>query len=159
MHLIDVNTFQDKESIYKQILPQLNALVEGEPDRIANISNIIAVIHHTFSHHWTGIYFVKQNELVLGPFQGPVACTRIAYGKGVCGTSWQKAQAIIVPDVHQFEGHIACSALSNSELVVPIIKNNQVLAILDIDSVDFKAFNEVDKKYVEEVAVLISNFL
>jgi GAF domain-containing protein len=159
MQVIDINSQQDKESIYKQLLPQLHALVEGEADMIANISNLLAAIHHTFNHHWTGVYFVKQNQLVLGPFQGPVACTRIAYGKGVCGTSWQKAETIIVPDVHQFEGHIACSALSNSEIVVPIIRNNEVCAILDVDSVDFGTFDSVDQYFLEQVAGLISRFL
>jgi GAF domain-containing protein len=150
---VDVN--QPKHLVYEQLTAQIDALVSTETDLIANMANICAVLHHTFNWHWTGFYLVKNDELVLGPFQGPVACTRIAYGKGVCGTTWKEQQTIIVPNVHEFQGHIACSALSNSEIVVPVKVNGEVIAVLDVDSEHMNHFDEIDKHYLEEISQLI----
>jgi len=143
-----------KQQDYQEAITEITGVVSGEPDLIANLSNITAIIKQKFNFWWVGFYLVKENELVLGPFQGPVACTRIKKGKGVCGTSWQKKETIIVPDVHEFPGHIACSAASNSEIVVPVIHDNEVSMVLDIDSVDYNTFDETDKKYLEEIAVI-----
>jgi len=125
-----------KEEQYESLLPQIKALLEGESDLIANLANITGALKEQFNWLWVGFYLVKNDELVLGPFQGPVACTRIKKGKGVCGASWAKAQTLIVPDVEKFPGHIACSSLSRSEIVVPIIRNNKVLGVLDVDSIE-----------------------
>jgi len=146
----------DKEEAYRSLLPQIKALIDGEPDLIANLANITAALKQQFNWLWVGFYLVKEDELVLGPFQGPIACTRIRYGKGVCGTSWEKAETLIVADVEKFPGHIACSSLSRSEIVVPIIKNNKVVAVLDVDSEELKNFDELDKQYLEEVVSWIS---
>lgn len=149
-----------KQETYQALLPQIESLVAGETDEIANMANVAAALHETFSFWWTGFYRVeRQNgtasvesaQLVLGPFQGPVACTRIPYGKGVCGTAWQRAETVIVPNVHEFAGHIACSSASNSEIVVPVIHHNQVVAVLDIDSTDFNTFDNTDKYYLEQI--------
>ncbi len=148
-------TAGDKASQYQALIPQIKALVEGEPDLIANLANITAALKEQFGWLWVGFYVVKNEELVLGPFQGPIACTRIRYGKGVCGTSWQQAATLIVPDVEKFPGHIACSSLSKSEIVVPVIRNQQVVAVLDIDSIDYNQFDETDKKYLEQTLELI----
>ncbi|MGN0227041.1 MAG: GAF domain-containing protein [Paludibacteraceae bacterium] len=129
--------------------------MSGEPDFVARMANVSAVLHDAFGFWWTGFYRVDGNELVLGPFQGPVACMRIPFGRGVCGTAWQKAQTIIVPDVHQFAGHIACSSASNSEIVVPLLQNGVVMAVLDIDSADFDAFDDTDKLYLEQIVKII----
>ena len=145
-----------KAATYQTVVKQIQALLQDETDSIANLANIAAVLHTTFGFWWTGFYFVKNNELVLGPFQGPVACTRIGFGNGVCGTAWQQKQTIVVPDVHQFPGHIACSAASNSEIVVPVIVNNVVTMVLDIDSTDFACFDDTDKQYLEEIVELIA---
>ena len=123
---------------------------------IAKMANVTAVLHEAFGFWWTGFYRVEGQQLVLGPFQGPIACTRIPYGKGVCGTAWQRAETIIVPNVHEFAGHIACSSASNSEIVVPIISNKQVIAVLDIDSKDFNTFDEVDKCYLKQISQQIA---
>ena len=144
-----------KEEIYKALYPQILALVEGETDGIANIANIIAALKESFRWWWVGVYFVKSNELVLGPFQGPVACTRIAKGKGVCGTSWDRAQTIIVDDVDTFPGHIACSSASRSEIVLPIVKNNEVVAVLDVDSEHLAHFDGTDQLYLEKITDLM----
>ncbi len=155
-----VITSEDKASKYEELLPQINALVTGETNATANLANIAAALHHTFHFFWTGFYLVDQNELILGPFQGPIACTRIAFGKGVCGSSWEQKQTLVVPNVHEFPGHIACSSDSNSEIVVPILdKNNEVQMIFDIDSAQFGTFNEVDKHYLEILAASISNWM
>ena len=122
---------------------------------IAKMANVTAVLHEAFGFWWTGFYRVEGQQLVLGPFQGPIACTRIPYGKGVCGTAWQRAETIIVSNVHEFAGHIACSSASNSEIVVPIISNKQVIAVLDIDSKDFNTFDETDRLYLEQIATLV----
>ena len=144
-----------KQEKYQTLLPQIEALVAGEKDMIANMANIAAVFHETFGFWWTGFYRVEGQQLVLGPFQGPIACTRIPYGKGVCGTAWQRAETVIVPNVHDFPGHIACSSASNSEIVVPIMRNNQVIAVLDIDSKDFNTFDETDQLYLEKIAEML----
>ena len=136
---------------YQSLLPQIESLISGESDPIANMANVAAVLHDAFGFWWTGFYRVEGLQLVLGPFQGPIACTRIPYGKGVCGTAWQRAETVIVPNVHNFPGHIACSSASNSEIVVPILHDGKVIAVLDIDSTDFGTFDEIDKKYLEKI--------
>ena len=147
-----------REEIYTSLMPQLNALVTGEKDLIANLSNITAALKEAFGFFWIGFYFVKNNELVLGPFQGPIACTRIKKGKGVCGTAWEKSEIIVVPDVALFPGHIACSSLSRSEIVIPFYnKNNEVLGVIDIDSSEINDFSEVDAKFGERIAQLVSS--
>ena len=146
-----------KESQYQVMIPQVEAIVKGETDFIANICNIIAIIKSTFNHLWVGVYFVKAEELVLGPFQGPIACTRIFYGKGVCGKAWMEGRVIIVPDVEQFPGHIACSSLSKSEIVLPIIVDDRVRMVLDIDSEDLNMFDEVDTIYLSKVVSIIQD--
>lgn len=139
-----------KEEKYLELLPQIQSVLEDEPDLIANMANMAAMIHETFGFWWTGFYRVVDGILVLGPFQGPLACTRIRKGKGVCGTAWAEEKSQVVPDVDQFPGHIACSSASRSEIVVPIKKNGEVIAVLDIDSADLNTFNEVDQKYLEQ---------
>ncbi|MEO6668605.1 MAG: GAF domain-containing protein [Ferruginibacter sp.] len=141
----------NKEEQYKTLLPQVKALIESEPDLIANLANITGALKEQFGWLWVGFYLVKQEELVLGPFQGPVACTRIKKGRGVCGTSWAEARTLIVPDVEKFPGHIACSSLSKSEIVIPIIRDNEVVAVLDVDSELPDHFDEIDKKHLEEI--------
>jgi GAF domain-containing protein len=145
----------NKDEIYQSLIPQINALIEGEPDLIANLANIAAALKEQFGWFWVGFYLVKNDELVLGPFQGPVACTRIRKGRGVCGSSWQKAQTLIVPDVEKFPGHIACSSLSRSEIVVPIVRHNEVLGVLDVDSELLDSFDETDHQYLNEIVALI----
>lgn len=140
-----------KEAIYTSLLPQINALIEGEPDLIANLANITAALKEQFGWLWVGFYLVKGNELVLGPFQGPIACTRIKKGRGVCGSAWQNATTLIVPDVEKFPGHIACSSLSRSEIVIPIIRNNIVLGVLDVDSEHLSHFDQTDQTYLEQL--------
>jgi GAF domain-containing protein len=140
-----------KEEQYKTLLPQIKALIEGEPDLIANLANITAALKEQFGWLWIGFYLVKKDELVLGPFQGPVACTRIKKGRGVCGSSWAKAETLVVPDVEKFPGHIACSSLSRSEIVLPLTRNNEVVGVLDVDSEVLDCFDETDKKYLEEI--------
>jgi GAF domain-containing protein len=140
-----------KEERYQALLPQIKALIEGEPDTIANLANISAALKEQFNWLWIGFYLVKNNELVLGPFQGPVACTRIKKGRGVCGTAWEKAATLVVPDVEKFPGHIACSSLSRSEIVLPVMHNEEVVAVLDVDSVLLNDFDDTDKKYLEEI--------
>ena len=147
-----------KEEQYKLLVSQIASLIEGEKDMIAVMSNVAAAIHQTMGFWWTGFYRVNNEELVLGPFQGPVACMHIPYGKGVCGTAWQRAETIIVPDVEQFPGHIACSSESKSEIVVPVFDSDgKVMAVLDIDSEHLATFDEVDRKYLEEICGLLSN--
>jgi L-methionine (R)-S-oxide reductase len=148
-------TTGNKTEQYQSLIPQIKALLEGEPDLIANLANVVAALKEQLNWLWVGFYLVKNNELVVGPFQGPVACTRIRKGKGVCGTSWAKAETIIVPDVEKFPGHIACSSLSKSEIVIPVIRNNKVVAVLDVDSKEYDEFDETDKEYLEQVVDLI----
>ena len=140
-----------KEERYKAILPQIKSLIAGEPDLIANMANVAAALHEAFGFLWTGFYLVKEKELVLGPFQGPVACTRIPFGRGVCGTAWKRGETVIVPNVHAFHGHIACSNDSKSEIVVPIRQNNEIIAVLDIDSAAFNTFDAIDRHYLEQI--------
>lgn len=147
-----------KEQKYKELIPQISALLSGESDMIANMANLVAALHITFNWLWTGFYIVRDMHLVLGPFQGPIACTRIAYGKGVCGSAWQTGEIQLVPDVEQFSGHIACSSLSKSEIVLPV-KNTigEIIAVLDIDSINLNEFDAVDTKYLSEILQKLSN--
>src|SRR6478752_6859749 len=138
-----------KKEQYEALLPQIKALLDGEPDLIANLANTVAALKEQFGWLWVGFYLVKKDELVLGPFQGPVACTRIRKGRGVCGTSWEKAETLIVPDVEKFPGHIACSSLSKSEIVIPVIRDGEVIAILDVDSELPAQFDEIDQHFLE----------
>ena len=146
-----------KEEQYQSLLPQIKALIEGETDLIANLANITAALKEQFNWLWVGFYLVKNDELVLGPFQGPVACTRIKKGRGVCGSAWQNKETMIVSDVSKFPGHIACSSLSKSEIVVPLIKDGEVFGVLDVDSMKLSDFDNVDKKYLENILTLITN--
>ena len=146
-----------KAQKYEQLLPQIHALIEGEASLIANLANIAAALKQTFDFWWVGFYLVEGNELVLGPFQGPVACTRIPYGKGVCGTAFAQKKTILVPDVELFPGHIACSADSQSEIMVPVIKDEQVWMVLDVDSSALNDFDTTDQLYLEKLAQMISN--
>jgi GAF domain-containing protein len=154
-----------KTEQYESLIPQIVGLVKGEPDLVANLANVVASLKEQFGWLWVGFYVVKPayaealvdaaDELVLAPFQGPVACTRIKKGRGVCGTCWQQATAIIVPDVEKFPGHIACSSLSKSEIVIPVINNGEVVAVLDVDSDELNHFDETDKLYLERIVELI----
>jgi GAF domain-containing protein len=144
-----------KEEQYLSLIPQIKGLVSGEPDLVANLANIAAALKEQFDFFWVGFYLVKVDELVLGPFQGPVACTRINKGRGVCGASWAQANTIIVPDVEKFPGHIACSSISKSEIVVPLIKNNEVWGVLDVDSDQYNSFDETDAQFLQEIVFLI----
>ena len=161
-------TATDKAGIYEEILPQIKAITEGESDIIANAANIAAILKEAFGFFWVGFYFVKhvgesnlsagndEAELVLGPFQGPLACTRIKYGKGVCGTAWKEGKTLVVPDVDKFPGHIACSSLSRSEIVVPVFKaSGNIVAVLDIDSKDLNTFDSTDAKYLEQLCRIL----
>lgn len=144
-----------KKEQYETLLPQLKALTAGETDAVANMANIAAALRQTFGFFWVGFYRVIEDTLILGPFQGPLACTRIRYGKGVCGTAWKEARTIIVPDVDKFPGHIACSSASRSEIVVPVIKESKVVAVLDIDSDALGTFDETDATYLEKICAEI----
>jgi len=148
-----------KEEQYKELLPQIKALVSGETNAVANMANVTAALKATFNFLWVGFYIVDKETLVLAPFQGPIACTRIPFGKGVCGKSWAEQKTIIVPDVELFDGHIACSSLSKSEIVVPIMKNNQVLSILDVDSGKLNDFDAIDEKYLNELCQWLSEYI
>ncbi|GAB1446241.1 MAG: GAF domain-containing protein [Cyclobacteriaceae bacterium] len=152
-------TGTSKGEKYKELLPQLEALIGGESDLIANLANISAALRETMNFFWVGFYLVKGDELVLGPFQGPIACTRIRKGKGVCGTVWQEKKARIVPDVNEFPGHIACSTGSKSEIVLPALKNNEVAMVLDVDSDQLNDFDEVDAQYLEQLMRIIERSL
>lgn len=145
----------NKADKYQDLYKQIEAIVSDESDMIANMANTAALIHESFGFWWTGFYIVKDEQLVLGPFQGPVACTRIPYGKGVCGTAWKRKGSIVVPDVEEFPGHIACSSLSRSEIVVPIFKEDEVYAVLDIDSKDLGTFDETDRVQLERIVRLL----
>ena len=144
-----------REEQYQSLIPQIRTLIEGEPDQIANMANVCAALKTQFEWLWIGFYLVRNEELVLGPFQGPVACTRIGYGKGVCGTAWARAKTVLVPDVEKFPGHIACSSLSRSEIVVPLLWEGRVFGVLDVDSDEPDSFNEIDKNYLEEIVGLL----
>ena len=152
-----LSTNADKETRYREIFPQLKALIEGETDQTANLANVSAALKEAFGWWWVGFYLVKGEQLVLGPFQGPVACTRIAFGKGVCGTAWKKKKSILVPDVEQFAGHIACSSASVAEIVIPLINNqNEVIGVLDIDSEKYDILDETDVKWLEEIVKIVA---
>ena len=144
-----------KEERNASLLPQIRSLIEGEPDMIANLANVAAALKEAFDFFWVGFYLVKGEELVLAPFQGPVACTRIRKGRGVCGVAWQEKQAQVVPDVDAFPGHIACSSLSRSEIVVPLIRNDEVWGVLDIDSDKLGFFDETDLRYLKEISTYL----
>jgi L-methionine (R)-S-oxide reductase len=148
-----------REERYKVLVPQIEALTSGEPDVIANLSNIAAALRQTMNFFWVGFYIVKNSELVLGPFQGPIACTRIAFGKGVCGACWKDKQVIIVPNVDEFPGHIACSSDSRSEIVLPALKSGEVVLVLDVDSDQLNDFDETDKLYLSQVMSIIEKFI
>lgn len=154
-----ISSSTDKVTRYQTLVPQIEALISGEPDLIANLSNIAAALRQSMNFFWVGFYIVKNNELVLGPFQGPIACTRIAFGKGVCGASWKEKQTIIVPNVDEFPGHIACSSDSKSEIVLPAIKNGEVALVLDVDSDQFNDFDETDKVYLSQVMSMIEKMI
>ena len=152
LHIITGN----KAEQYTALIPQIKALLEGEPDLVANMANVVAALKEQFGWFWVGFYVVKQDELVLAPFQGPVACTRIKKGRGVCGSSWAQAKTLIVPDVEKFPGHIACSSLSRSEIVIPIIRNNKVVAVLDADSIEPDQYDKIDQNYLEQIVDMIN---
>jgi GAF domain-containing protein len=152
----DLNIIKgSKDEQYRSLLPQVKALMEGEPDGTANLANVAAALKEQFGWLWVGFYLVRNGELVVGPFQGPVACTRIRKGKGVCGTAWAEARTLIVPDVEAFPGHIACSSLSRSEIVVPIFSGSEVIGVLDADSANLAAFDKLDQHWLEEVVKTI----
>jgi L-methionine (R)-S-oxide reductase len=153
---LNLTTSTDKIEQYKSLIPQIEALLYGEPDLVANLGNICAALKEQFNWFWVGFYVVKEGELVLGPFQGPVACTRIALGKGVCGTAWQQEKTLIVPDVDAFPGHIACSSLSKSEIVIPVFADNRVVAVLDVDSEALDNFDETDAQHLEQIVKLVN---
>ncbi len=155
MHTIPVERGLSKAELYQTLIPQIEALISSENDLIANLANVTAVLKTAFDFLWIGFYFNKNNELVLGPFQGPLACTRIEIGKGVCGTAAAEKKSIIVPNVNEFSGHIACSSLSKSEIVIPLVFKDTTQMVLDIDSEQLNDFDEIDKKYLEEIIALI----
>ena len=157
--LTTLDSSSTKEEKYKNLLPQIDALISGEQDLVANLANISAALKQSFDFLWVGFYLVKENELVLGPFQGPIACTRIAFGKGVCGTAWKEKKTIVVDDVDKFPGHIACSSESKSEVVVPVIKNGNVVMVLDVDSSQLASFNQMDEFWLGKICGLIEDKL
>jgi L-methionine (R)-S-oxide reductase len=152
---LQITASGSKEKRYQSLIPQIEGLLYGETDLIANLANVAAALKEQFKWFWIGFYLVKNDELVLGPFQGPVACTRIAKGRGVCGTAWDKGETLIVPDVDAFPGHIACSSLSRSEIVLPLFSHGEVIGVLDVDSSDLNEFDETDAKYLKQVIDLI----
>ncbi|HWA34349.1 MAG TPA: GAF domain-containing protein [Cyclobacteriaceae bacterium] len=154
-----ISSSADKASRYASLVPQIKALVEAEPDVVANLSNVAAALKQGMNFFWVGFYIVKNNELVLGPFQGPIACTRIALGKGVCGTSWKEGRVIVVPNVDEFPGHIACSSDSKSEIVLPAFKNGEVALVLDVDSDSLNDFDDVDEKHLRDVIKIVETFI
>ena len=154
---LHINNTDSKEAQYQSLLPQIQALISGEKDFTANLANTSAALKQAFNFWWVGFYLVKNDELVLGPFQGPVACTRIAKGKGVCGTSWKEAKSIVVPNVDEFPGHIACSSLSKSEIVVPMVHHGEIVGVLDVDSEHLNHFDEIDEKYLTELMTILCN--
>ncbi len=154
-----ISNAADKRERYAALIPQIESLVSGEPDQIANLSNIVAALKQTMNFFWVGFYIVKDNQLVLGPFQGPIACTRINFGKGVCGASWKEKRTILVPNVDEFPGHIACSSASKSEIVLPAFKNNEVALVLDVDSDVLNDFDEADRLALEKIMRVIEGLL
>ncbi len=154
-----ISSSQDKKTKYDTLLPQLQSLLADEQDIIANLANVAAALKQTMDFYWVGFYLVKEDQLVLGPFQGPIACTRINFGKGVCGTSWKEKSTIVVPNVDEFPGHIACSSGSRSEIVLPAFKNDNVVLVLDVDSDKLNDFDDTDRTALEKVMRLIEKFL
>jgi GAF domain-containing protein len=154
-----ISTSTDKRERYDLLIPQIESLISGEKDRVANLANICAALKQTMNFYWVGFYLVKERELVLGPFQGPIACTRIGYGKGVCGTSWKEKKTILVPDVDAFPGHIACNSVSKSEIVLPAFKNDEVVIVLDVDSDALNAFDETDRQALEKIMRLVEKVI
>lgn len=154
-----INTSTNKEERYRTLIPQISALVQGEKDMIANLANIAAALKQSMNFFWVGFYMVRDNQLVLGPFQGPIACTRIDFGKGVCGASWKEKKTILVPDVDAFPGHIACSSASRSEIVLPAFKDNDVFLVLDVDSDALNDFDSTDEKYLEQLMRIIETLI
>ncbi len=154
-----IPTSTDKASRYASLVPQIKALIETESDVVANLSNVAAALKQAMNFFWVGFYIVKRNELVLGPFQGPIACTRIGFGKGVCGASWKEKKVMLVPNVDEFPGHIACSSDSKSEIVLPAFKNGEVALVLDVDSDVLNDFDEVDEKHLQEVMKIVESFI
>src|SRR5262245_15885601 len=154
-----ISTSASKKERYDVLLPQIEALVHGEDDLVANLSNIVAALRQSMNFFWVGFYIVKNKQLVLGPFQGPIACTRIDFGKGVCGSSWKEKKTLIVSDVDQFPGHIACSSDAKSEIVVPVIRNGEVVMVLDVDSDRLGDFDSVDQVALEELALIVTGKL
>jgi L-methionine (R)-S-oxide reductase len=154
-----ISTSTSKKERYRILLPQLRTLVDGEPDLIANLSNIVAGLKQSLNFFWVGFYFVKEDQLVLGPFQGPIACTRISFGHGVCGTAWKEKKTIIVPDVDKFPDHISCNSASKSEIVLPASKDKQVALVLDVDSDTMNDFDEIDQEALEELMRIVENLL
>lgn len=154
-----ITSSTNKEERYKTLIPQIESLVHGETDAVANLSNIAAALKQTMDFFWIGFYMVKGKELVLGPFQGPIACTRIAFGKGVCGSSWKEKKVLIVPNVEEFPGHIACSSDSKSEIVLPAFKNNEVALVMDVDSDKPNDFDATDERYLKEVVLIIEKLI
>jgi L-methionine (R)-S-oxide reductase len=154
-----ISTSTDKDERYATLVPQIQSLVEGEPDIIANLSNVVAALKQSMNFFWVGFYIVKNDQLVLGPFQGPIACTRIDFGKGVCGASWKEKKTILVPDVEAFPGHIACSSASRSEIVLPAFKNGEVVLVLDVDSDKPNDFDSTDQEALEKIIRIIEKFL
>lgn len=153
---LNITASTDKAEQYRSLIPQIEALLMGEPDLVANMANVCAALKEQFNWFWVGFYLVKDDELVLGPFQGPVACTRIGLGKGVCGAAWEQEKTLIVPDVEAFPGHIACSSASRSEIVVPVFGGGKVVAVLDVDSSDLDQFDEIDAQYLQQVVALVN---
>jgi GAF domain-containing protein len=153
---LNIITSTDKAEQYQSLIPQVEALLMGEPDLVANLANVCAALKEQFKWLWVGFYLVKDNELVLGPFQGPVACTRIGLGKGVCGVAWQQEKTLIVPDVGTFPGHIACSSASRSEIVVPVFNDGKVVGVLDVDSTELDQFDETDAEYLQQITELVN---
>ena len=153
---LNIITSSDKAAQYQSLIPQIEALLMGEPDLIANLANVCAALKEQFNWFWVGFYLVKDDELVLGPFQGPVACTRIGLGRGVCGAAWEQEKTLIVPDVDAFPGHIACSSLSKSEIVLPVFSDGKVVGVLDVDSSELAEFNETDVTYLQQIIELVN---
>jgi L-methionine (R)-S-oxide reductase len=156
---LTITASTDKSEKYHTLIPQLESLIGGETDLIANLSNVAAALKQTFNFFWVGFYLVKHNQLVLGPFQGPIACTRINYGKGVCGTSWKEKRTILVPNVDEFPGHIACSSASRSEIVLPAFKDGEVVLVLDVDSDQLNDFDVTDQEALEKIMKLVEKLL
>jgi GAF domain-containing protein len=156
---LHISASADKRDRYAELVPQIEAMVSGEPDLVANLANVAAALRQAMNFFWVGFYLVKDNQLVLGPFQGPIACTRIDYGKGVCGTCWKEKRVILVPDVDQFPGHIACSSDSRSEIVLPVMKQDEVVMVLDVDSHRLNDFDAIDQEALMKVAQIVERCL